>query len=61
MDEREPMAEKFTDEEFAFLRFARFGSLPERVLPEELVTLNETEPAPDYADLAYDAKERAEG
>lgn len=55
------MAEKFTDEEFAFLRYARFGSLPERVKPEELVALNETEPAPDYADLAYDAKERAEG
>ncbi|MBC6447871.1 hypothetical protein [Actinokineospora xionganensis] len=55
------MAEKFSDEEFAFLRYARFGSLPERVKREELVALNETEPAPDYSDLAYDARERAEG
>ncbi|HVK24561.1 MAG TPA: hypothetical protein VM677_24645 [Actinokineospora sp.] len=55
------MTEKFTDEEYAFLRYARFGSLPQRVAPSEFVELNETDPAPDYADLAYDAKERAEG
>ncbi|CRK58296.1 hypothetical protein [Alloactinosynnema sp. L-07] len=52
------MTEKFTDEEYAFLRYARFGSLPHRVAPDDLVPLNETEPAPDYADLAYDAEER---
>ena len=56
-----PMAERFTDEEMAFLRFARFGELPPRVLPTDLVALNETDPAPDYADLAYDVRERAEG
>ncbi|SDC26308.1 hypothetical protein [Actinokineospora iranica] len=55
------MAENFTDDEFAFLRYARFGELPQRVLPDDLVPLRETEAAPDYADLAYDAKERAEG
>ncbi|WP_181043907.1 hypothetical protein V5P93_005258 [Actinokineospora auranticolor] len=55
------MAESFTDEEFAFLRHVRFGDLPARVRPEDMVTLKETEPAPDYADLAYDARERAEG
>ncbi|SES00951.1 hypothetical protein [Actinokineospora terrae] len=55
------MTERFTDEEFAFLRHARFGELPARARPEDLVTLKETDPVPDYADLAYDARERAEG
>lgn len=35
-DERE-RAERFTDEELAFLRFARFGELPPRVLLVETV------------------------
>jgi hypothetical protein len=35
-DERE-QAEQFTDEELAFLRFARFGELPARVRPSEMV------------------------
>jgi len=38
------MGERFTDEELAFLRHARFGELPERVLPEDYVELTETEP-----------------
>ena len=36
----------FTDEEFAFLRYARFGELPERVLPSEWVASQETDPPP---------------
>ncbi|GLZ39531.1 hypothetical protein [Actinokineospora sp. NBRC 105648] len=55
------MPENFTDEELAFLRHARFGELPARVLPADLVELKETEPAHDYADLAYDARDRHEG
>ncbi|WP_198943351.1 hypothetical protein [Actinokineospora bangkokensis] len=55
------MADDLTDEDFAFLRFTDFGQLPPRVLPHELVALRETEHAPDYADLAYDARDRAEG
>ncbi|MGQ0840191.1 hypothetical protein [Actinokineospora sp.] len=51
------MAERFTDEEFAFLRFVRFGELPPRVLPADLVELKETDPAPDYPNLAFDATE----
>jgi hypothetical protein len=36
--------EHFTDDELAFLRYARYGELPERVLPADLVELVETEP-----------------
>jgi hypothetical protein len=38
------MAERFTDDELAFLRHARFGELPERVRPEDYVELAETDP-----------------
>ncbi|GIF46044.1 hypothetical protein DFJ67_6308 [Asanoa ferruginea] len=34
----------FSDEEAAFLRHVRFGELPPRVLPEDLVELHETDP-----------------
>ncbi len=43
------MSEEFTDEELAFLRRARFGELPARVRPEELVTLVETDPQRDFS------------
>ncbi|MDG4825757.1 hypothetical protein O7635_28250 [Asanoa sp. WMMD1127] len=36
----------FTDEEAAFLRHVRFGELPARVLPEDLVELHETDQRP---------------
>lgn len=36
--------ERFTDEELAFLRFVRFGELPERVPPAEWVEAAETDP-----------------
>ncbi|GAA5081219.1 hypothetical protein HNP84_009372 [Thermocatellispora tengchongensis] len=34
--------ERFTKEEEAFLRFVRFGELPARVLPADMVELVET-------------------
>jgi hypothetical protein len=40
----------FNDEEAAFLRHARFGELPPRVLPDDLVELHETDPPPDRPD-----------
>lgn len=55
------MGEKFTDEEFAFLRFARFGELPPPVRPEGTTPLKESEPAPGYEELAYDSWDRAIG
>jgi hypothetical protein len=36
--------ERFTDEEYAFLRHIRFGELPARVAPEDLVEAVETDP-----------------
>jgi hypothetical protein len=48
-DEDEPRIE-FTDEEWAFLRYVRFGELPHRVQPDELVELQETEPGGGYVD-----------
>ncbi|GIF62454.1 hypothetical protein Ais01nite_04890 [Asanoa ishikariensis] len=44
----------FNDEEAAFLRHARFGELPPRVLPDELVELQETEPRPIRPDVLPD-------
>jgi hypothetical protein len=43
------MPEEFTDDELAFLRHVRFGELPARVLPQELVTLVETDPQRDHS------------
>ena len=39
--------ERFTDEELAFLRHARFGALPDPVQPEDRVELVETDPRRD--------------
>ncbi|GAB2954182.1 hypothetical protein GCM10027280_48200 [Micromonospora polyrhachis] len=50
-EDREPR-ERFTDEELAFLRYARFGELPDRVCPEDRVELTETEPRRDRPDPA---------
>lgn len=44
----------FSDEEAAFLRHARFGELPSRVRPDELVELQETEPRQDRPDTHLD-------
>lgn len=47
MDDDPPAPEHFSDDEMAFLRYARFGQLPKRVRPEERVELVETEPKRD--------------
>jgi hypothetical protein len=49
-EDRDEPAIGFTDEEWAFLRYARFGELPGRVLPEERVELVETDPGGGYVD-----------
>jgi hypothetical protein len=36
------MDEKFTDEELSFLRHVRFGQLPARVRPEDMVEETDT-------------------
>ncbi|MEU8332787.1 hypothetical protein [Micromonospora sp. NPDC048839] len=42
------MAEQsFTDDEYEFLRHARFGELPPAVRPDERVALTETDPGRD--------------
>ncbi|HEX5597489.1 MAG TPA: hypothetical protein VFX61_15960 [Micromonosporaceae bacterium] len=43
MDDDRERSEPFTDDEFAFLRHARFGNLPARVEPDKLVELAETD------------------
>jgi hypothetical protein len=43
------MPEEFTDDELAFLRHARFGELPARVQPEQLVQLVETDLTRDHS------------
>jgi len=48
-DEAEPQIE-FTDDEWAFLRYVRFGELPRRVTPEERVESQETEPDRGWSD-----------
>ena len=40
-EDHERLAE-FTDDDYAFLRFARFGELPPRVRPDERVELTES-------------------
>jgi hypothetical protein len=45
-DDEQIRSEHFTDEELAFLRFARFGELPPRADPEGLVETVETEQPP---------------
>lgn len=45
MGEDHDPAEPFTDEELAYLRHVRFGQLPARVRPDELVETEETDPS----------------
>jgi len=54
MHEDHGPTEQFTDEEAAFLRHARFGELPPRVLPSEMVQLVETESRRDIPEPAGD-------
>ncbi|WP_330467163.1 hypothetical protein [Micromonospora zamorensis] len=49
------MAEQpFTDDEYAFLRHARFGELPLAVRPDERVALTETDPGRDRPEESED-------
>ncbi|GAB3857638.1 hypothetical protein ACFPIJ_18335 [Dactylosporangium cerinum] len=41
---------RFTDPELAFLRHARFGELPARVRPADMIELVETDPRRDWPD-----------
>jgi hypothetical protein len=41
---------RFTDPDLAFLRHARFGELPPRVRPADMVELVETDPRRDWPD-----------
>ncbi|GIF76774.1 hypothetical protein Asi02nite_62920 [Asanoa siamensis] len=47
----------FTDEEAAFLRHVRFGELPPRVLPDELVELHETDHRPGIPENHLDDRD----
>jgi hypothetical protein len=52
--------ERFTDEELAFLRFVRFGRLPERVAPAEFVVLVETDLPDELPEQAFDPRKWGE-
>jgi hypothetical protein len=49
-------AEVFTEEELSFLRHARFGQLPARVLPEEMVESVESDFRADVPEQAFDVR-----
>ena len=49
-------SDRLTDEEAAFLRHVRFGELPERVLPDDLVPLRETDARPDWPESTTDRR-----
>jgi hypothetical protein len=53
----EPASERFTDEEAAFLRHARFGSLFPPVNPEDLVELVETDSSSGVPWQPFDPRE----
>ncbi|MCW2882547.1 MAG: hypothetical protein JWQ95_6647 [Sphaerisporangium sp.] len=56
MAENSASTEEFTDEEYAFLRYARFGELPARVLPSEMVEEVKTDHPHDVPEQAFDAR-----
>ncbi len=49
-DERNEPRIEFTDEEWAYLRYVRFGQLPARVAPEDRMELQETDPGGGWTD-----------
>jgi hypothetical protein len=57
-DERGEPRIEFTDEEWAFLRYVRFGELPPRVRPDEMVEAQETEPGGGFEDTSGEAWRR---
>ncbi|MEU9885240.1 hypothetical protein [Sphaerisporangium sp. NPDC051011] len=52
----ESHSETFTAEEYAYLRFVRFGNLPERVLPSEMVEEIETDRPNEIPPLPLDIR-----
>jgi hypothetical protein len=50
--------ERFTDDEMAFLRHARFGELPGRARPDELVEVAETEAPRAWLDLGMSPEQQ---
>lgn len=57
MSEADRPAERFTDEEAAFLRHARFGELPPRVRPEDMVEIVESDARPDVPRQEVDPRQ----
>ncbi|MFE7869671.1 hypothetical protein ACFUYE_04895 [Micromonospora humida] len=58
------MSESFTDEQYAFLRHARFGELPPSARPDERSASTETDPPryqPDPTPGQYEQDLRAGG
>jgi hypothetical protein len=47
----------FTDEDYAFLRWVRFGELPPRVAPAELVEVVETDVEDELPRQAMDVRD----
>jgi hypothetical protein len=47
----------FTDEEYAFLRHVRFGELPPRVAPDELLEVVETDTDDELPHQAFDVRD----
>jgi len=45
-------ADSLSDADHAYMRFVRFGELPERVRPDDLVELIETDPRRDRPEPA---------
>jgi hypothetical protein len=56
MTEQPAGVEQFTDEDSAVLRQARFGELPPRVRPEDLVEMTDLEPRPVTPEPGPDPK-----
>ncbi|MFI5912776.1 hypothetical protein [Dactylosporangium sp. NPDC051541] len=48
---------EFTDNELAFLRYARFGELPKPVRPEDRVELEETDAPRTWLDVGPSREE----
>ena len=49
---------RFTDDEMAFLRHARFGDMPARVRPDERVEVAETEPPRAWPELGLSQEQQ---
>lgn len=57
MTDDQETPERFTDSETAFLRHVRFGELPPRPSPQELVALTETDDKRDLPEAIGDPQD----